>query len=202
MKQDARLALVLAINLVLIAGLLLVGLLAHSLGVLAAAADYLGDAVGAGLSLVAYRARRTHAKATTLAALVNASFLLAVTLAVIAEAVRRLASGAPAVHGVPVVAVSAVAAIAMLACAVILGDVGQDLSMQSVLLDSVADAAAAIGVAISGAVILATGGNAWLDAVVALTIAVVVAFHALKLLRRVWTELRCARRESNPRPAA
>jgi len=50
------------------------------------------------------------------------------------------------------------------------------------MLDSVADAAAAIGVALSGAIILITGGNDWLDPVVALVIAAVVAFHAIKLI--------------------
>jgi hypothetical protein len=79
---------------------------------------------------------------------------------------------------------------AMIACALILGDVGGDLGMQSVMLDSVADAAAALGVAISGGVILLTGGTYWLDSWVALAIALVVAFHAVKLLRKVALELR------------
>jgi len=58
------------------------------------------------------------------------------------------------------------------------------------MLDSVADAAAAIGVALSGAIILITGGNDWLDPVVALVIAAVVAFHAIKLMQRVLVRLR------------
>src|SRR5207248_9027956 len=53
-----RLGLVLAVNLAMVVSLLLVGLLAHSLGVLAAGADYLGDALGAGLSLLALRRAR------------------------------------------------------------------------------------------------------------------------------------------------
>ena len=76
------------------------------------------------------------------------------------------------------------------ACALILGDVGGDRSMESVMLDSVADAAAAIGVAISGAVILLTKGTYWLDSVVALVIGLVIAYHALKLLHRVVIDLR------------
>src|SRR5207237_998164 len=69
--QAERLALVSAVNLALVASLVLVGLLAHSLGVLASGADYLGDALGAALSLAAIRAgarEQPHAKASSLAA--------------------------------------------------------------------------------------------------------------------------------------
>jgi cobalt-zinc-cadmium efflux system protein len=193
MTQEARLGLVLAINLAMVLALLLVGLLTHSLGVLASGADYLGDALGTGLSLVALRMSRHehgHPRATSYAALANSSFLLLVTLTVVAEAVHRLSTGAPSIHGVPVVIVSVVAAVAMIACAFILGNVEGDLNMESVMLDTVADAAAAIGVAISGAVILATNGTYWLDSLVALLIAVVVGYHAIRLMRRVLADLR------------
>jgi cobalt-zinc-cadmium efflux system protein len=56
----------------------------------------------------------------------------------------------------------------------------------------VADAAAAAGVATAGGVILATGGWYWLDPAVALAIAVVVAYHALTLIREVIGRLRPA----------
>jgi cobalt-zinc-cadmium efflux system protein len=62
--------------------------------------------------------------------------------------------------------------------------------MESVMLDTVADAATAIGVAISGAIILATSGTYWLDSLVALLIATVVAYHALRLMRRAQIDLR------------
>ena len=193
MSQDARLVIVLAINLAMVVFLLLVGILAHSLGVLASGVDYLGDGLGAGLSLAALRMSRHqhgHPRATSFAALANASFLLVLTLAVVIEAVYRLSTGAPSIHGVPVVIVSVLAALAMISCAVILGDVGADLGMQSVMLDTLADAAAALGVAISGSVILLTNGTYWLDSLVALLIALVIAYHAIKLLRRVLLDLR------------
>jgi len=187
-----RLGLVLAINLAMVVSLLTTGLLAHSLGVLAAGADYLGDALGTGLSLVAVeRSRRTGgSRASSRAALANASFLLVVTVTVAAEAVRRLIDGTPAVHGVPVIVVSVIAAGAMIACAAILGDVEGDLSMESVMLDTVADAIAAIGVAVSGTVILIANGLYWLDSAVALVITAVVAYHALRLMRRATRALR------------
>jgi cobalt-zinc-cadmium efflux system protein len=81
----------------------------------------------------------------------------------------------------------------MIGCAVILVDADGDLSVESVMLDNLADAVAAIGVAVSGAIILLTGGLYWLDSAVALVIAVVVGYHAVKLLRRVLAELRAPR---------
>jgi cation diffusion facilitator family transporter len=191
--KDARLALVLAINLVMVTALLAIGLLSHSLGVLASGADYLGDALGAGLALIAQRAARRkpgRSRAISLAALANSSLLLAVTVVVAAAAIHRLASGTPSIHGAPVIVVSVVAATAMVACALILGDVEDDLSMQSVMLDTLADAAAALGVAISGAIILLTEGTYWLDSTVALGIALVVGYHAIRLIRRALMDVR------------
>jgi cobalt-zinc-cadmium efflux system protein len=193
MTRDTRLVLVLAVNLAMVLSLVLVGLLSRSLGVLASGADYLGDALGSGLSLAALRISRRphgHRRATSYAALFNSSFLLLVTLAVAAEAIRRLTLGAPSIHGLPVVVVSVVAALAMVACALVLGDVQGDLNMESVMLDTVADAAAAIGVAISGGIILLVHGVYWLDSLVALVIAVVVGYHAIRLMARVLGDLR------------
>lgn len=197
MTQDTRLGFVLGINLAMVVALLLVGLLAHSLGVLASGADYLGDALGTGLSLVALKVSRHkhgHPRATSYAALANSSFLLLVTLGVVVEAIYRLSTGAPSIHGVPVVIVSLTAAAAMIACAFILGSVESDLNMESVMLDTLADAAAAVGVAGSGAVILITRGTYWLDSLVAILIALVVGYHAVRLMRRVLARLRDAGR--------
>jgi len=200
--RERRLGLVLAINLVLLLALVAVGLLAHSVAVLASGADYLGDALGTALSLVALRmsARRGSAgRANSYAALANSGLLLAATVAVAAEALHRLISGTPSIHGLQVLIVSLIAAAAMISCAMILGDVEGDLSMESVMLDTVADAAAAIGVAIAGAVILITGGTYWLDSLVALVIAVIVAYHAIRLIGRVRTELGRTHGPATPR---
>ena len=193
MTKEARLALVLAINLAMVGALLAVGVLAHSLGVLASGADYLGDGLGAGLALIAQRVNRRatgRSRAISLAALANSGLLLAVTLTVAIAAIHRLLSGTPSIHGAPVIVVSVIAAAAMVACALILGDVEDDLSMQSVMLDTLADAAAGVGVAISGTIILLTDGTYWLDSTVALGIALVVGYHAVKLIRRAVTDIR------------
>lgn len=182
----------LIINAVMVAGLIVVGITSGSLGVIASGADYLGDALGTGLSLYALRLSRRphgHPRATSYAALVNAGLLLLVTIAVAAEAIYRLATGAPSIEGLPVVIASVIAAGAMIVCAVILGDVEGDYNMESVMLDTVADAAAALGVAASGAVILATGALFWLDSAVALVISLVVGYHAARLIGRVLVAL-------------
>ena len=95
--------------------------------------------------------------------------------------------------------VSGIAAVVMTAGALVLrGDSGdsrgteRDLSVAAVLLDTVADAAAAAAVAAAGGVILATGGWYWLDPAVALAVAVIVAYHALALIRKTLGRLRSA----------
>lgn len=201
MSQPQRLAVVLVLNLALVAALVIVGLTAHSLGVLAAGVDYLADAAAIGVSLFAIRlARRpersaAHANATIIAALVNAGWLLALNLWIAAAAVKRLVSGTTEVHGLPVLIVSAIAALVMLVGALILGgdiedaDGKEDLNIKAVLLDTAADASAAAGVAVTGAIIFATGRWYWLDPAVALVIAVVIGYHAAGLIWRALAAL-------------
>jgi cobalt-zinc-cadmium efflux system protein len=208
MSRTRRFIVVLVLNLGLVVGLVAVGVTAHSIAVLAEGGDYLLDAAGVGVALLAIRlaARPTtrarpegYPNATTIAALVNAGWLLILELLVAAVALDRLVTGRVPVDGLAVLVVSGVAALVMLAGALILrGDEDEgdgeerDLSVAAVLLDTVADAAAAAGVAAVGAIILATGGWYWLDPAVALVIAVVIAYHALALLRKVFRRLRPA----------
>jgi cobalt-zinc-cadmium efflux system protein len=194
MTKEKRLALVLLLNGGMVVALVIVGLAAHSLGVLAAGGDYLGDAAGVAVSLMALRIRRRkdgRSRATSYAALANASLLLIVTLGVIVEALRRLLGGTPQVHGLPVIVVSVIAGLVMAACAFIIGTVEDgDLNMRSVMLDTLADGVSAAGVAISGAIILATKSTYWLDPAVALAIAAIIAYHAAKLIHDVLSVLR------------
>ena len=199
MSRTRRLAVVLLLNLSLVTVLVVVGLAAHSLAVLAAGADYLADAAAIGVSLLAIwiaSRPRGHPKATTVAALVNAAWLLILNIAIIGVAIQHLAMGAHQVEGLPVLIVSAVAAAVMLAGALILGgdadddDGTEDLNVKAVLLDTAADAAAAAGVAVSGAIILSVGGWYWLDPATALVIAVIIGYQAVKLTRKITASLR------------
>jgi cobalt-zinc-cadmium efflux system protein len=160
-----RLLVVLVLNLLLVGGLVAVGLSAHSLGVLAEGVDYLADAAAIAVSLLAIwlskrapTAKRPHgySKATTLAAAVNAGWLLVLSLLVVADAADRLVTGTHQVHGLPVLIISGIAAAVMAGGFLILGGDIEDpddkddgnLNMRAVLLDTAADAAAAAGVAV------------------------------------------------------
>lgn len=196
-----RLTVVLSLNLALVAGLVAVGVTAHSLAVFAEGGDYLIDAAGVAVAMFAVwlsarspgQARRTgHLNATSVAALINAGWLLTLELLVAAGAADRLLTRTPRVDGLPVLIVSAFAAIVMTIGAIVLhadddGDEEGDLSVAAVLLDTIADAAAAAGVAVTGAIILATGSLFWLDPAVALAIAGVIGWHAFALIRKVLT---------------
>ena len=207
-----RLIVVLVLNLGLVAALVIVGMTAHSLAVLAEGGDYLLDAAGVAVALLAIRlsarpaspASPARPDPTDIAALVNCSWLLVLEVLVVAAAAERLSTRTPQVHGLPVLIVSGVAALTMTVGALVLradddddAD-GRDLSVAAVLLDTIADAAAAAGVAATGGIILATGGWYWLDPAVALVIAVVIAYHALALLRKVLARLRSPAARGSP----
>jgi cobalt-zinc-cadmium efflux system protein len=72
------------------------------------------------------------------------------------------------------------------------GDDDNDLNLRAVLLDTFGDASAAAGVAISGGIILTTGRDYWLDPTAALAIAIVIGYHAVKLVSEVTAQLRKA----------
>jgi cation diffusion facilitator family transporter len=195
----------LVLNLSLVTALVIVGLAAHSLAVLAAGVDYLADAAAIGVSLFAIRlASRPPSRArpdgypnaTNIAAVVNAGWLLVLNIAITVAAIQRLAAGTRPVEGLPVLIVSGIAASVMLAGALVLRgdpvqeDGGEDLNVKAVLLDTAADAAAAAGVAASGAIILGTDGWYWLDPATALAIALIIAYQAQKLARRAVSAIR------------
>jgi cobalt-zinc-cadmium efflux system protein len=205
--RTGRLHVVLVLNLLLVGALVAVGLSAHSLAVLAEGVDCLADAAAIAISLLAIwlsnrpptdRHPYGYPRATALAAGLNAGWLLVLSLLVAAGAVERLVTGAPYLHGLPVLIISGVAAAVMLGGVLILGGdtfepddpVGGSLNLRAVLLDTAADAAAAAGAAVAGGVILAADGLFWLDPVVALVIAVVVGYHAVRLLGAIITALR------------
>lgn len=188
-SQRRRLSCVLALNVAMIAALLIVGVFAHSLGVLAAAGDFAADSVALVLGLVAVTIRdrsggNRSPRATTVVACINGSVFLVVTTVVIVEAVLRLRHCIHNVHGLPVMLVSITSTIVMLAGATMLGlgSAHEDLHMRSVLLDTLGDGAAAAAVAVAGAVIAFTHRFYWLDPALAAVIGVVIGVAAVRLL--------------------
>ncbi|MBV8788234.1 MAG: cation transporter [Mycobacterium sp.] len=197
MNQKTRLRIVLVLNVSLIAALILVGLAAHSVSVVAAAGDTAADSVALilGLIAVSVRDRSSHPRrwlAIPAVALINGGALLIVSVLIVVEALRRLVDGVPEVHGLPVLIVSAATMVVLLAGAWVLGAsaANEDLHMRSVLLDTLADAAAAGTVAIAGAVIATTRRFYWLDPALALVIALVVILPASTLCNKAFRAIR------------
>ena len=184
----------LALNVVMIAALVIVGVLAGSLGVLAAGGDYAADsaAIALGIVAVTLRERNPESRAPTYVAGINGVALLGVSGFVLVAGIRRLINGTPEVHGLPVLVVSALATAVMLVGVFVLGTGAgsEDLHMRSVLLDTVADAVASAAVAVGGAVIYLTGRFAWIDSMLSVVIAVAIGGGAVHLLRDVLTSLR------------
>lgn len=195
MKQQTRLTLVLLLNFAMIVGLIVVGLSSHSLGVLAAGGDFIADSFAIILGLLAISLSqhpRGNRRATSYVALINAVFLLGITLFVVFEAMQRLIGHAPIIEALPVIIISTISAVVMIVGIFILGkgdDSEEDLHMRSVMLDTISDAASAGAVAITGGIILATKGFYWLDSAVALLVGLVIGYQAVKLLRDVIKEL-------------
>jgi len=198
LSQSRRLTIVLALNLALVGGLVAAGILARSVSVLAAAGDTLADCVALVLGLIAIAIRDRdpdHPHATrpiAIAALVNATILIVITLSVGIEAILRLREGSPAVLGLPMALVSIVTLGVMIAGALVLGRSArrEDIHMKSVLVDTLADAAAAAGVLVAGSIIWVTRGLYWLDPVIALILAAVIGYTGIRLASQAVAALR------------
>ena len=192
MTRSRRLGVALGLNLALVVGQVVFGLVAHSLGLLADAGHNLSDVAAVVVSLVAVRwARRAptaersygYHRGTILAALVNAAMILAVTAGIVYEGLRRLATPEP-VRGGVVLGVALAAFAINAAAAVILRERSADLNMRAALLHMAGDAAASLGVAAAALVILVTGRFLWLDPVVSMAIGVLIAVEAFQLVRQ------------------
>ena len=206
MTREQRLWTVLWLNVALLGLLVVVGLRAGSLGLIAAAGDYIADIGAIALALFAIwlKSSRSHdgrfARAPVYAALVKVVLLLVVVVAVLIEASHRLMTKSFEMAPTPVIWTAVVAAVFMTIGALILGgdmDVADDttadrLNMRAVLLDTIADAVSAGAVAMCGIIMLVTGGFGWLDAVVAAVIALVVGYHAIELARDVSVSIKNA----------
>jgi cobalt-zinc-cadmium efflux system protein len=192
MNRSKRLRIALGLNLALVVAQVAFGVAADSLGLLADAGHNLSDVAAVVVSLIAVQwARRAptaersygYHRGTILAALANAATILAVTGFILFEGVRRLGEVQP-VQGGLVLAVALVAFAVNAGSALVLHGHGHDLNMRSALLHMVGDAAASLGVAAAGLVILLTGRFQWLDPVVSMAIAVLIAAEAFRLVRQ------------------
>jgi cobalt-zinc-cadmium efflux system protein len=191
-EQSRRLGVAAGLNLVIVAGQVVAGLLAGSLGLLADAGHNLADCLAVVLAAVALRLSRRSASSRrtfgglrwpVLAAQANAATLLVVTLWLVVEAVRRIAHPVP-VTGAVVLVVAAAAAVVNGAGAALVHERGGDLNTRAAVLHLAADAAVSVAVAAAGAVIWAVHGWYRLDPAVSLVVALLVGWQGVSLLRQ------------------
>jgi cobalt-zinc-cadmium efflux system protein len=191
--RSTRLGIALGLNVALVAAQVIFGLVAHSLGLLSDAGHNLTDVAAVVTSLVAVRyARRGpttarsygYHRSTILAALANSAAIMAVTIAIVYEAVHRF-SHPGHVRGGLVVVVALVAFALNAGAGLVLHEHGShDLNMRAALVHMAGDALASLGVAAAGVVILITGRFFWLDPAVSVGIALLIAVEAYRLVRQ------------------
>src|SRR5436190_6757016 len=190
--DDSRLmAIVLAINLVMLVAGVVGGLAFDSLALLADAGHVLADVAAIGLALFAgWMATRPASPQRTFgfrrteifAALVNGLTLVAVAIFVFVEAISRL-SDPPDVRGAGVLAVGAfaLAGNALATWLLMRGD-RTNLNLEGVLRHSAADALGSLGVIVAGLIVVTTGWDQ-ADPVVSIAIGVLILLGSWRLLR-------------------
>lgn len=165
------------------------GILTGSLALIADAAHNLTDTFTLTVSFVANRLARREAndsktfgygRATILAALLNASVMLAVAAFIVFEAIQRL--GHPqSVEGGVVAMVAAVGILVNGSIAYVLSKNRKDLNMRSAFVDMAFDALSSLGAVIAGLIILFTGIT-WIDSAIGLVIAALLLYNTFKIL--------------------
>ena len=191
-NQGLIFAFALAINCVFVAVELAYGLIGHSMALIADAGHNFGDMLGLAAAWSAHMLGRREPTgrytyglggSSILAALLNAIILLIAVGAISVEAVQRLIAPQP-VAGVIVIWVAALGvAINGLTALVLFRGEHKDLNVTSAMAHALGDAGVSLGVAVSGAVILATGWE-WLDPAASLVVSAVIVAGTWNLLRR------------------
>jgi cobalt-zinc-cadmium efflux system protein len=189
-SRGSALKLALALTCVVLVVELVGGLVSHSLALLSDAGHVLTDVFALGLAWFAVAqasrpadSRRSYGyhRVSILAALVNSVTLIVIVLAIAYEAVRRLAHPEPVQGAVVIVAALAGIAINTFVAFGLRGG-SHSLNVRAAMLHVVGDIGASVGVVIAGVVILLTG---WLyiDPLLSLGIAVLIAFGAWRIVR-------------------
>ena len=168
------------------------GLVAHSMALLAEAGHNLGDVLGLGLAWgatvlagVKPSTRRTfgYRRTTIVASVANSLILLFVTGGLTWESIRRLLEPRPAA-GATMIAVALIGTVINAASALLfLRDRKRDLNLSGAFLHLASDAVLSAGVAITGAVILATRWY-WLDPLVSIALALAILAGTWSLMAR------------------
>ena len=198
-QQDfsSAFALGIALNLAFVIVEAVFGFLGNSMALLADSGHNLSDVLGlvvawAGGALAkrASSPRFTYGlkKASILAALANALFLLVAIGAIGAEAIRRLIHPSPT-NGFTVIAVAAIGIVVNGATAMLFTRGQHDINIRAAFLHMAADAAVSVAVVVAGLLILWTG-RLWIDPVMSLLVAAVILWGSVALLKEsMWMSL-------------
>ena len=166
------------------------GIRAHSLALLSEAGHNLSDFLALLLSLVAVYFQSRPASSTktygyhragVLAALVNATSLLAVSFLIFYEAFRRF-QHPPQVHAGLMMAVAAAGVVMNGVIAALLYRSGGDVNIRSALLHEVGDTLSTAAVIAGGWAILATG-DYWIDSALSFGISALILWSAFGIVR-------------------
>jgi cobalt-zinc-cadmium efflux system protein len=187
----SRMVIAMAINLVLLVGTVVGGILTDSLALLADAGHLLSDVGAIAIGLIAARLaamaptpERTYGLQRTevLGALANGVLLVVVSVLIVVEALSRFGSP-PDVSGAGMLAVGLAGLAGNIAATWVLaaGD-RADLNLEGVLRHSAADALSSIGVVVAAILILTVGWDA-ADPVASLVIAALILVGSWRLLK-------------------
>ena len=194
-RHRGRLALVLAMSLVVLVVEAVVAWITGSLALLADAGHVLGDSAGIVMALAAISAaqrggrpgsRRTfgYHRTEVLAAGLNGLLLLGLAGWIVVSAIRRLGD-APELEAGPVLAAGALGlVINVIGLLLLRSGAEESMNVRGAYLEVLGDALGSVAVLVSAAVILTTGWYA-ADPVASLLIAVMIVPRAISLLREV-----------------
>jgi cobalt-zinc-cadmium efflux system protein len=178
-------------NGLLTVGQVVVGLLAGSLALLADSAHQLVDTAGLAVAAIAgilaargVSARNTYgwARLDPFGGLLSALLLLGASTWIVVQAVGRIRD-AHEVDGAAVIVLAVVGLVVNgVSAAALARRAGASLSVRAAVVHLVGDALGSAGVLVAG--IAATAGVDWVDGVVAIGLAVAIAWSAFRLARR------------------
>jgi cobalt-zinc-cadmium efflux system protein len=179
------------LNLAFVAVGATVGVIGHSMALIADAGHNLGDVAGLAVAwTAAILTRRAPSQRFTyglrsssiLAALFNAVFLLIVTGAIAVEAVRRFLEPQPVAGNLVMIVAAIGIVVNVLTALLFLRGRHGDLNIRGAFLHMASDAAVSAGVVIAGGAILLTGQH-WIDPAASLLICIVIVAGTWSLLR-------------------
>ncbi len=166
------------------------GLWTHSLTLLGDAGHMFSDSVALAMAATAAwfgkrppSARHSYglARAEVMAALLNGLVMIAVVVAIVAEAIQRFRDPQP-VAGAPVMMIAGAGLLVNVAAAIILGQGERTINVRGALVHVMGDMLGSVGALLSGAVIYFTGWTP-IDPLLSLLICVLILYSTARLLR-------------------